>query len=330
MIAPSFCRGKERCSAIRIAARLEFRPPATYLPMMADPTTIQRISTRLRKLLPRRFRRDIPVVPVVRLSGVIGFSTPLKPGLTISSVARPLERAFAWRNAKAVALAINSPGGSAVQSHLIFRRIRQLAEEHERPVLAFVEDVAASGGYMIACATDEIICDPSSIVGSIGVVGGSFGFPKLIEKLGIERRLYTSGERKAMLDPFLPERPEDVERLEALQKDIHGDFIALVKSRRGPALTGPDGDLFSGEYWAGRKAVELGLADAVGDLRATLRLRYGDNVVMPLVSGERGWFGRPKSGVGGSYFAEISGRPGFAEEIVSAIEARALWARYGL
>src|ERR1700674_1916831 len=262
-----------------------------------------------RPLLPKRWRRGFAVVPVVRLVGVIGLAAPLRGGLSIGGIAKTLDRAFAWRNAKAVALAINSPGGSAVQSHLIFRRIRQLAEEHERPVLAFVEDVAASGGYMIACATDEIICDPSSIVGSIGVVGGSFGFPKLIEKLGIERRLYTSGERKAMLDPFLPERPEDVERLEALQKDIHGDFIALVKSRRGPALTGPDGDLFSGEYWGGRKAVELGLADAVGDLRATLRLRYGDNVVMPLVSGERGWFGRPKSGVGGSYFAEISGRP---------------------
>src|SRR6202521_2013448 len=264
---------------------------------------------RLMEFVPARLRRGVAVVPVVRLSGVIGAVTPLRPGMSLTGVAKTLERAFATRNARAVALLINSPGGSPVQSHQIYNRIRQLAVEKKLPVLVFVEDVAASGGYMIACAGDEIICDPSSIVGSIGVVGGSFGFGGLIEKLGIERRLYTSGERKAMLDPFLPERPEDVERLEALQKDIHGDFIALVKSRRGPALTGPDGDLFSGEYWGGRKAVELGLADAVGDLRATLRLRYGDNVVMPLVSGERGWFGRPKSGVGGSYFAEISGRP---------------------
>src|SRR5271166_3334041 len=200
-----------------------------YVQPMAEPTMMERFFKGARRLLPRRFRSDIPVVPVVRLSGVIGLSTPLRPGLTISSVARPLERAFAWRNAKAVAVLINSPGGSAVQSHLIFRRIRQLSEEHEKPVLCFVEDVAASGGYMIACATDEIICDPSSIIGSIGVVGGSFGFTGLIEKLGIERRLYTSGERKATLDPFLPENPDDVARLKALQKEIHAGFIALVK-----------------------------------------------------------------------------------------------------
>src|SRR5229473_4023318 len=208
----------------------------------------------LRPILPKQLRGDAPVVPVVRLSGVIGFSTPLKPGLTISSVARSLERAFAMRRAAAVALAINSPGGSAVQSHLIHQRIRQLAEEHARPVIAFVEDVGASGGYMIACAADEIVCDSSSIVGSIGVVGGSFGFERLIDKLGIERRLYTSGERKAMLDPFLPQKQEDVDRLKAIQKDIHEGFIVLVKGRRSAALTGPESDLFSGEYWTGRKA----------------------------------------------------------------------------
>src|SRR5712692_9614923 len=154
----------------------------------------------LRPILPKWLRGGVPIVPVVRLSGVIGFSTPLKPGLTLASVSRVLDRAFETRNARAVALAINSPGGSAVQSHLIFQRIRALAEEHELPVIAFVEDVAASGGYMIACAADEIICDPSSIIGSIGVVGASFGFDKLIEKIGVERRVYTSGERKVMLD----------------------------------------------------------------------------------------------------------------------------------
>ena len=200
----------------------------------------------LRPLLPRMLRGDAAVVPVVRLSGVIGFSTPLKPGLTLASVARPLERAFAMRKAKAVALLINSPGGSPVQSHLIYRRIRALAEEHKRPVIAFAEDVAASGGYMIACAADEIICDPSSIVGSIGVVGGSFGFARLMDKLGIERRLYTSGEHKAMLDPFLPEKPEDVERLKAVQREIHEDFIALVKKSRGARLTGPGKNLVLG------------------------------------------------------------------------------------
>jgi signal peptide peptidase SppA len=175
----------------------------------------------LRPILPRQLRGDAPVVPVVRLSGVIGLSTPLKPGLTLANVARPLERAFRMRNARAVALLINSPGGSPVQSHLIYHRIRQLAGENGRTVIAFAEDVAASGGYMIACAADEIICDPSSIVGSIGVVGGSFGFAKLMDKLGIERRLYTSGEHKAMLDPFLPENREDVDRLKAVQREIH-------------------------------------------------------------------------------------------------------------
>src|ERR1700680_2668027 len=185
----------------------------------------------LRPLIPKRFRRDQPVVPVVRLTGVIGFGTPLRPGLSLASVARTLDRAFAMGNAPAVALAINSPGGSPVQSHLIFRRIRELAAEKNRRVIAFVEDAAASGGYMIACAGDEIIADPHSIVGSIGVVGGSFGFDKLIEKIGIERRLYTSGDHKAMLDPFLPEDKADVERLKRLQREIHDEFIALVKSR---------------------------------------------------------------------------------------------------
>src|SRR5450631_2156033 len=195
---------------------------------------------KLLPLIPKRLRGDIPIVPVVRMTGVIGFSTPLKPGVTLASMARPLERAFGMRNARAVALVVNSPGGSPVQSHLIYRRIRQLAEEKKRPVLAFVEDVGASGGYMVACAADEIICDVSSIVGSIGVVGGSFGFPKLMERLGIERRLYTAGEHKATLDPFLPENPDDVERLKALQQEIHRGFIDLVKQSRGERLKGPE------------------------------------------------------------------------------------------
>src|SRR6516225_5053228 len=252
----------------------------------------------LRPILPRRIRGDIPIVPVVRLSGVIGLSTPLKPGLTLANVARPLDRAFRMRKARAVALLINSPGGSPVQSHLIYRRIRQLALEHGRRVIAFTEDVAASGGYMIACAADEIICDASSIVGSIGVVGGSFGFSKLMETLGIERRLYTSGEHKAMLDPFLPENPSDVDRLKALQREIHDDFIALVKSRRGGKLNGPDETLFSGEYWTGRRALGFGLIDAIGDLRSTLRQRFGEKVYMPLITAERGLFGRRALGVG--------------------------------
>ncbi|HEY6023683.1 MAG TPA: S49 family peptidase [Pseudolabrys sp.] len=279
-------------------------------------------------LIPRRFRTDIPVVPVVRLAGAIGVVTPLRPGLLLATIARSLERAFEMPRARAVALVINSPGGSPAQSHLIFRRIRQLADEKQIPVLAFVEDVGASGGYMLACAADEIICDRFSIVGSIGVVGGTFGFPKLMEKLGIERRLYTAGDRKAMLDPFLPEKPEDVKRIKAIQQDMHEHFIALVKSRRGDRLHGSDKTLFSGEFWTAEKAVDLGLADAIGDLRSTLRERYGTKVYTPLISAERSLFGRRVPGV--SLVDTLTRNHGLADDLVSAIETRALWGRFGL
>jgi serine protease SohB len=296
---------------------------------MAEVALLEKAMTVLRPVLPRRFRRDIPVVPVVRLTGVIGFSTPLRPGLTLASVAKPLERAFAWPRARAVALLINSPGGSAAQSHLVFQRIRQLAAEKERPVVAFVEDVAASGGYMIACAADEIVADPSSIVGSIGVIGASFGFAKLIDKIGIERRIYTSGTNKAMLDPFLPENPDHVARLKAIQEDIHATFINLVKSRRGAKLTGPEQDLFSGEYWAAHKSMEYGLIDRIGDLRSTLRERYGDKVETPLVAPKSSFFSRATPGVDAN-IGDLLDRPGLTDELISSLEARAMWARYGL
>ena len=287
-----------------------------------------RTLSALRMLLPARFRTDIPVVPVVRLSGVIGVSTPLRPGLMISTAAKTLERAFSVRNARAVALLINSPGGSPSQSHLIYRRIRDLSAEKKIPVIAFVEDVGASGGYMLSCAADEIICDQFSIVGSIGVVGGSFGFAKLMDKLGVERRLYTSGEHKAMLDPFLPEDAGDVKRLKAIQKDIHERFIALVKERRAGKLKGPEKTLFSGEFWTAPKAIEFGLADSIGDMRSVLRARYGEKVRTPLISAERSLFGRRLQGVG--LAAALAGQPGLADDLVSALETRALWARYGL
>jgi len=292
------------------------------------PDVLQRLLDFLRLLVPKRFRADIPVVPVVRLSGVIGVVTPLRPGLMLSTVARSLERAFSTRNARAVALIVNSPGGSPVQSHLIFHRIRQLAEQKKIPVLTFIEDVGASGGYMLACAGDEIVCDQYSIVGSIGVVGGSFGFPKLMDKLGIERRLYTSGEHKAMLDPFLPEKSDDVKRLKAIQKDIHGHFIALVKERRGAKLRGNDKTLFSGEFWTAQAAIDLGLADSLGDVRATLRQRYGEKVRTPLIAAERSLFGRKLPGIG--TLDALTQQGGLADDLVSALETRALWSRYGL
>ena len=282
----------------------------------------------LARLVPRRFRSDIPVVPVVRFSGVIGVVTPLRPGILLSTVARTLERAFETPRARAVALVINSPGGSPSQSHLIYRRIRQLADEKNIPVLAFVEDVGASGGYMLACAADEIICDQYSIIGSIGVVGGTFGFTKLMDKLGIERRLYTAGDRKVMLDPFLPEKPDDVKRIKAIQKDIHESFIALVKARRGGKLNGADKALFSGEFWTADKAIELGLADRMGDLRSVLRERFGEKVYTPLISAERSLLGRRLTGV--NFSDAIAHYPGFADDLISALEVRAMWGRYGL
>jgi signal peptide peptidase SppA len=285
---------------------------------------------RLMDFVPARWRRGAAIVPVVRLSGVIGAVTPLRPGMSLAGVAKMLERAFATKNAKAVALVINSPGGSPVQSRQIYLRIRQLAAEKQLPVLVFVEDVAASGGYMIACAGDEIFCDPSSILGSIGVVGGSFGFQELIKKIGVERRLYTAGEHKAMLDPFLPENPDDVARVKALQREIHAIFIALVKQSRGTRLKGADDVLFSGEYWAGETSVSLGLADAIGDLRSTLRARYGDKVQTPVIAPPTGLLaglmGR-KSGAGTA--VSLDRLAGLPDELISALETRAIWAKFG-
>jgi signal peptide peptidase SppA len=300
-------------------------------PIVTEPGISGLVSKLLacgRKLLPERLRGGRPVVPVVRLSGVIGAVTPLRPGLTLAGVARTLERAFGTKNAKAVALVINSPGGSPVQSRQIYQRIRELAAEKKLPVLVFVEDVAASGGYMIACAGNEIFVDPSSILGSIGVVGGSFGFEGLIKKIGVERRLYTAGEHKATLDPFLPENPEDVARLKAIQREIHAVFITLVKDSRGARLKGADDYLFTGEYWAGDRSVELGLADSIGDLRSTLRARFGEKVQTPIIAPASGplagLLGRRSAGA--SALALSSELP---EQLISALEARAVWARFG-
>jgi signal peptide peptidase SppA len=300
--------------------------------LFSDRGSTPNLLARVKEYLPARLRRDIPVVPVVRLSGAIGAVTPLRPGLTLAAIAKTLERAFATRGAKAVALVINSPGGSPVQSRQIYLRIRQLATEKKLPVLVFVEDVAASGGYMIACAGDEIFCDPSSILGSIGVVGGSFGFQDLIRKIGVERRLYTAGEHKATLDPFLPENPDDVARLKAIQREIHAIFISLVKDSRGTRLKGADDELFTGEYWAGDRSVSLGLADGIGDLRSTLRARYGEKVLTPVIAPASGMLsgllGRRAPGAGS--LAALDGIRGLPDDLISALETRAIWARFGL
>jgi signal peptide peptidase SppA len=266
----------------------------------------------------RLFGRGGPVVPVVRLHGVIAADT--RPGrLNINNVAPLLDRAFALKAAPAVAIVINSPGGSPVQSRLIFKRIRDLADKNNKPVLVFVEDAAASGGYFIAVAGDEIIVDPSSIVGSIGVIAATFGFVDAIEKLGITRRVYTAGKNKSTLDPFLPEKREDVERIKTFELDVHNVFIDVVKMRRGARLKGED-DLFTGEWWTGVRGVELGLADAVGDLYETLHQRYGEAVRMKVIAPKRPLFGLPRIGLSA----------GLVGDAAAAIEDRAVWARFGL
>ncbi len=269
----------------------------------------------LRSWLRRMMGQSGPVIPVVRLHGVI--AAEQRPGrLNIESVAPLLKRAFANKAAPAVAIIVNSPGGSPVQSRLIAKRIRDLADENGKPVLVFVEDAAASGGYFIATAGDEIIADPSSIVGSIGVIFAGFGFVGALDKLGVERRVHTSGRNKSTLDPFLPEKAEDVERIKTLETDIHAVFIDWVKSRRGGRFRAPDDTLFTGEFWSGVRGLELGLVDGLGDIRETLRQRFGDKVEMQVIAPRRGFFTLP--------------RIGLAADIAAAVEDRAHWTRLGL
>jgi signal peptide peptidase SppA len=284
----------------------------------------------LKRYLPAAWTKRGPIVPVLRFSGAIGVVTPLRPGLSLSTAAAAIDKAFAMSGAKAVAIQINSPGGSAVQSTLIYQRIRALAAEKNLKVYVFAEDVAASGGYLLALACDEIYADASSIVGSIGVVTATFGFNELINKIGVERRVYTAGRNKTTLDPFLPVKEDDIERIKAIQRDVHDEFIGLVKARRGARIEKAGEDLFTGEFWSGRKALELGLIDGLGDLPTKMRELYGDEVRFSLVAPSTSWL-RRRRGVsaheGGSDFGFTPG--GLAADLISAIEARALWSRFG-
>ena len=280
-----------------------------------------------------RFFNRGPVVPVLRFSGPIGMVTPLRPGLALASVAGPIEKAFSLSKLPTVALVVNSPGGSPVQSHLIFSRIRQLAAEKGKRVYVFCEDVAASGGYFLALAGDEIYADPSSIIGSIGVISAGFGLDKFIDRFGIQRRVHSSGKDKGALDPFQPERPEDVARLEELQRNVHDFFIGIVKERRAGKLTGPEEELFSGTFWSAAKALDYGLIDGLGDLRSKMRALHGDRVrlrAIPLSTG--GLFSRFRRlpGFGGAHDDGFALGPALADDLISAIEARALWSRFGL
>jgi len=265
------------------------------------------------KLLPPY--RNVPTVAVIRLHGVIGGGSRLSGGaLNDVGLAPVIERAFSKGKPKAIALSINSPGGSPVQSALIAARIRRLADEKKLPVYAFCEDVAASGGYWLATAGDEIFVDPSSIVGSIGVISASFGLHEFISKHGVERRVHTAGEDKSMLDPFRPERPEDVERLKNLQSVIHDNFIHQVTSRRGEKLTRTD--IFTGEIWAGQGSVDIGLADGIAHLVPKMKEIYGDKTRFTVAQPRRSLFQR-------------LGAPG-VQDAIGAVEDHLTWSRFGL
>ncbi|WP_295880811.1 S49 family peptidase [uncultured Bartonella sp.] len=277
-----------------------------------------------KRFIPRRFRSNAVEIPVVRLQGMImEASSPLRQTLSLSSCANALEKAFSDKEAPAVAISLNSPGGSPVQSRLIYRRIRDLAEEKHKRVLIFVEDVAASGGYMIACAGDEIFADPSSVVGSIGVVSASFGFPELLKKIGVERRVYTAGKNKVSLDPFQPEKKADVDHLKALQLEIHETFINLVKESRGSKLV-DDPNLFTGMFWTGKKGKELGLVDELSDLRSLIKQRYGHDAKMRLVSASRSLLGRKTPAISAGLVSST------VDGLIQSAEERTLWQRYGL
>ena len=286
-----------------------------------------------------------PRVPLLRFSGPIGMATPLRPGLSSATLAGAIHKAFTMSKTPAVAIAINSPGGSPVQSSLILKQVRQHADQHKKKVYVFCEDVAASGGYYLAVAGDEIYADASSIVGSIGVISASFGFDKAIERLGIERRVYTAGQNKNILDMFKPEDPDDVARLKSLQRDVHDVFIGVVKDRRAGRLVGPDNELFSGAFWSGTKALEYGLIDGISDVRTKMREIFGDKVrLVPVPLGRGGLLSRLRrlpSLATREFVTDPAGlgqnadrTPGIglalAGDLVSALEARALWSRYGL
>lgn len=282
------------------------------------------------------FIRGLPVVgpmlepcekvAVIRFAGVIADASISKKGISYHRYAKAIDKAFDKGGVKAVALVINSPGGSAAQTSLIAGHIRQRAEEKEIPVFAFVEDVAASGGYWLACAADEIYAQESSIVGSIGVISASFGFEDLIEKYGIHRRLYTSGDQKSFLDPFSPEKKEDIARLKAIQKEIHQAFIDWVTERRGDVLKASDKDVFDGSFWTAGPAQERGLINGLGDVRSVMRARFGDEVKFAEATPDKGlpvpvpFIGKLQAGMA----------DGFSDELVDTLETRAVWARYGL
>ena len=261
------------------------------------------------------------VVPHIRLSGLIGNVGKFKQGIDFSGQQEIIKKAFSIKKIKTVAISINSPGGSPVQSHLIYSYIRSLAKKKKIRVLIFAEDVAASGGYLIACAGDEIYANSSSIIGSIGVIYASFGFQDLIKKIGIQRRVYTAGKNKSTLDPFVDEKEEDIKRLKNIQLDLHKDFINVVEESRGSKLNKQDGvDLFTGEFWSGSKAKTLGLIDGLGSVDNILKEKFGENVVIKKFEKPKSWIAKKLS----------SGQSDQLEKLLTSFEEKAIWQKYGL
>ena len=283
-------------------------------------------------LLPKRFRSSVPIVSVVRMEGVIasGRAGFRSSQMSMETLSDPLDRAFKVPEVKAVILLINSPGGSPVQSSLIAKRVRALSDEKEVPVFAFAEDVAASGGYWLACSADEIYADTSSIIGSIGVIFTGFGFQELIKRYGIERRVYASGDHKGALDPFLSENNDDVERLKKAQEGIHESFKDLVRSRRLGKIDASEEKLFTGEFWTGTQALELGLIDGIGDLRSVIRERFGSKVKFNIIPQKKSWL-KDRLGIGSRISSEnLLSSNGWVDTAIGNIEERLIWGRFGL
>ena len=264
------------------------------------------------------FFKKRKLIAHIKLNGVIGNAGKFKQGIDFSGQEEIIEKAFSLKKAKVVAVTINSPGGSPVQSHLIYRFIRDQAEKKNKKVIVFAEDVAASGGYLIACAGDEIFANSSSIIGSIGVIYSSFGFTELIKKIGVERRVHTAGKNKSTLDPFLDEKYEDIERLKNIQLDLHKDFIKVVEVSRGSKLKKSTVELFSGEFWSGRKAQELGLIDGIGNANEILRKKFGEDVIIKKFEKSKSWISK-----------KFSSSNNQIDQLINVLEERSIWQRYG-
>jgi len=264
------------------------------------------------------FFKKKKIVAHIKLNGVIGNAGKFKQGIDFAGQEEIIEKAFSLKKAKVVAITINSPGGSPVQSHLIYKFIRTQAKKNKIKVIVFAEDVAASGGYLIACAGDEIYANSSSIIGSIGVIYSSFGFTELIKKIGVERRVHTAGKNKSSLDPFQEEKLEDIERLKNIQLDLHKDFIKVVEESRGNKLKTDGIELFSGEFWAGRKAKELGLIDGLGNANEILKEKFGEDVVIKKFEKSKGWLSK-----------KFSSSINQVDQLANILEERSIWQRYG-